>query len=204
MEGRLSHSRRRYMDDTVYRSASTSPLGYTDLMDPRVPRYSSNVAFEDQYRTSYFDRGHGDSYCDRGYGDSFQRRSLSPYDQGFYGYEGESRWGGDEVIRRTNREVAVANGAITRPSPNIQLHPMMTAEGRYPTNYTIPRRLQEFVHMGDSELDRIMVAYDLGASRSRYYRGNLMDSFSDSDVFHGSKSEKRRNLIALFEFLGAH
>lgn len=81
---------------------------------------------------------------------------------------------------------------------------MMTADGRYPTNFTIPRRLEEFLYMGDSELDRIMVAYDLGPSRSRYYRGNLIDSFSDGDVFHGSKSERRRDLIALFEFLGAH
>lgn len=98
----------------------------------------------------------------------------------------------------------MANGGITRPSDNVQLHPMMTTDGRYPFNFTVPRRLEDFLYMDEHELDRIMMAYELGASRRRYYHGSLADSFQDDDMFSRSKSDRLRNLVALFEFLGAH
>lgn len=84
MDHRPNQYRRRYMDDSVFRSGSSSPLGYTGIMDPRVPRYSPNITYDDRDRYRF----------DRDFGDQFERRS------GFYGYEGESRWGSDEIIRR--------------------------------------------------------------------------------------------------------
>lgn len=54
------------------------------------------------------------------------------------------------------------------------------------------------------EFDRIMAAYDLGETRRRYYKGLLVDRFDQGDLFHNSNSNRLRDLIALFEFLGAH
>jgi len=205
--------RRRYMDDSVYRSTPGSSLGYNNVVDLRTPRYSPSAVYDDRYRPGYFDRALEDPY---------HRSSMASYDRGFYGYDGESRWGCDEDIRRyaitksyclylltivsnrTNREAAVANGAISYPSQHVQLHPMMTVDGRPPTYFTVPRRLYDFLYMGEAELDRIMMAYDLGASRRRYYGGALMDRFEEDDMFRSTRSDRRRNLIALFHFLGAH
>ncbi|TKA75466.1 hypothetical protein B0A55_04582 [Friedmanniomyces simplex] len=189
------HSRRTYMDDRVYRSAPTSSLGYSNtLADPRTPRYSP-IPYDDRHRTSYFDRALGDDY---------DRRSRSPYDRGFYGYEPESQWGTNEVVRRTNRDAAIANSGISRLSRNVQLHPMMMFDGRYPPSFSLPRRLEDLTRMDPYELDSIMMAYDLGETRRRYYRGSLVDRFEDHEPFHNSNSKRRRDLIALFEFLGAY
>lgn len=81
---------------------------------------------------------------------------------------------------------------------------MMTPDGHYPTNFNVPRKMIDFTHMRASDLDRIMEAYELGPLRHRYYRGSLADRVSDDDFFRSSKIERRRNLITLFEFLGAH
>ena len=86
------YGRRVYMDDRVYRSAPASPYGYGDMaLDRRTPRYSPSSTYDERYRRSYFDRP---------YDSGFEHRSLSPYDRGFYGYDAESRWGGEEVVRR--------------------------------------------------------------------------------------------------------
>lgn len=81
---------------------------------------------------------------------------------------------------------------------------MMTFDGRYPTNFNIPKKLIDFVHMPASDLDRIMKAYELGPTRRRYYRGSLVDRLSGDVVFCNSKIEHQLNLLALFEFLGAY
>lgn len=58
--------------------------------------------------------------------------------------------------------------------------------------------------MSDSQLDRILMEYDLDSSDSRHYRGMRRDFFPDEFGFGSSKVERRRTLIVLFEFLGAH
>ncbi|KAK0249602.1 hypothetical protein B0A54_05700 [Friedmanniomyces endolithicus] len=189
------HSRRTYMDDRVYRSAPASSLGYSRmLVDPRTPRYSPSL-YDESLRTGYFDTALED---DR------SRHARSPYERGFYGYEPETQWGSDELVRRTNREAAIANSGIRRPSHNVQLHPMMTPDGRYPPSFNLPCRIEELVRMDPYSLDQIMKAYELGATRRRYYQGSLVSRFEDHDPFNRSNSSRIRDFIALFEFLGAY
>ena len=86
-----SPSRRVFMDDRFYRSAPVSSPRYDEMtVDRRTPRYSS-VVYDDRPRTSYFDRAFDDVY---------DREARSPYSRGFYGYEMESGWGGDDFVRR--------------------------------------------------------------------------------------------------------
>lgn len=58
--------------------------------------------------------------------------------------------------------------------------------------------------MRESEMDRILMAYELGSGRKRCYRGDLMDRFDDDDLFQMTERDRLRNLIALYEYLGAY
>ncbi|KAK3073618.1 hypothetical protein LTR53_004628 [Teratosphaeriaceae sp. CCFEE 6253] len=195
MDSYSTHSGRIYMDDRAYRSAPITSHGYDELaMTSHTPRYSPGL---------YSDRDQM-NYADQALDAGFDRRSRSAYGQDFYGYDTDCRWGSDEIVRRTNREVAIANSAVNRLSGNVQIHPMMTLDGRYPPSFSVPRRLADLVHMDSRELDSIMSAYELGSNRRRYYRGSLADRFGRDDPFNKSQVGRRRDLIALFEFLAVY
>ena len=81
---------------------------------------------------------------------------------------------------------------------------MMTIDGRYPIDFNVPRRLEDLLHMSLSQVDRIMMAYELDSSDSRYHRGGRLDSWSDDYGCGSSKIERLLSLLVLFEFLGAH
>jgi len=85
---------------------------------------------------------------------------------------------------------------------------MITPEGRYPADFSVPRRLQDFVYMSEPDLDRILMVYGIN-TRNRYYhsrrrRDPFDDGDGDEDPFRGSKVDRKRNFIALCDFLGAH
>ncbi|KAF2767573.1 hypothetical protein EJ03DRAFT_145212 [Teratosphaeria nubilosa] len=198
MDYHSQHMRRRFMDDSVYRSAPTSPLAYTsDQIDARTPRYSPRTFCNDSPRTGYFD---GAIEYDRG------RMASSALDRGVYGYDTDSRWRGDGLTMntRTNRDIAMLNAAITRPSNNAQLYPLVASDGRYPQHFSSPKRLEDLLRMRQVELDNIMLAYELGQNRDRSYRGPIMNGLENRDPYSRSRSERLRNLIALSEYLGAH
>ena len=58
--------------------------------------------------------------------------------------------------------------------------------------------------MDSYELDEIMLAYELGRDRRRYYNGSMASRYDDDDYLYSTQSGRRRDLIALFEYLGAH
>ena len=91
-----------------------------------------------------------------------------------------------------------------RASARAQLHPMQLFDGRYPPGFNYPMLLHDFLHMGESALDRILMAYHLGSGRRRYYGGSYYDEFDDDDFFYMTRKERIRNLIVLFEYLGAY
>ncbi|EMC93085.1 hypothetical protein BAUCODRAFT_273345 [Baudoinia panamericana UAMH 10762] len=109
----------------------------------------------------------------------------------------------NHTLTRTNLQAAEVNGRISRYTPNAQLHPMLTMDGGLPTLFREPLRLEQLKCMSNGELDQIMMAYDLGTNRRRYYRGYLRDRYDDDDMFYGVQGERIRNLIALLEYLGA-
>ncbi|KAK4956827.1 hypothetical protein LTR10_006355 [Elasticomyces elasticus] len=189
------HYRRNFMDDRVYRSAPLNGHGLNGMfVDQRAPRYSPGTLYDDRQRTSYFDEG----VEHRRNG-----RSGSPYARAFRGYDDvDSYMGNDELVRRINRQAAMANRGVSRFSS--QLYPKMTHDGRYPPSFNNPRRFQDLACMDPDELERIMMAYELGERRRRYYQGSLSDRFDDDDVYGQLNEKRRRDLIAIAEFLGAY
>lgn len=89
---------------------------------------------------------------------------------------------------------------------------MMTLDGRYPPNFRLPLRLQELLEYGSTQLDRILLAYDLnvrGRSRLSLGRRGSHGLLDHDDLDFGSSSTSKSTmkavkLVALFEFLGAH
>ena len=88
------------MDDSVYRSAATSALGYSGLLESRAPRYSYALGFDERRRTGYLDEGMVGA---------FGGQSMSPNHRDLYGYDGEGRWGSEELIRRYVAHVFVGS-----------------------------------------------------------------------------------------------
>lgn len=82
---------RRYMDDSVYRSAATSALGYSGIVEARAPRYYPILGSDERCRVGYFGEGLGDPYGPQ---------SLSPNRRGIYDYSREGQLGINEHIRR--------------------------------------------------------------------------------------------------------
>ncbi|KAK4493992.1 hypothetical protein PRZ48_015178 [Zasmidium cellare] len=75
---------------------------------------------------------------------------------------------------RSNLESAMANSSIMRLSRYALIHPMMCVDGGYPTDFSTPRPLEDFLEMGDAQLERIMMAYELGSWNDRMYQGDLL------------------------------
>ncbi|KAK3679491.1 hypothetical protein LTR78_001052 [Recurvomyces mirabilis] len=137
--------------------------------------------------------------------DYYERRRLAPHYRDFRGYDRDCRWGSDEQLRRANREAAILNSQIRHPRQGVHVHPMVTFDGMYPPSFRRPRRLEDFVFMENYDLDEIMMAYELGRDRRRYYNGAMASRCDDDgDHLYSTQSGRRRDLIALFEFLGAH
>jgi len=77
------------MNDSVFRSSPSAPLAYSNAMiDPRTPRYSPSIAYDDSLRMTYFDRPYNDPL-------NPHYQPGSAYDRSAYGYEGI-----DELVRR--------------------------------------------------------------------------------------------------------
>ncbi|KAI6899049.1 hypothetical protein KC318_g9215 [Hortaea werneckii] len=167
----------RFMDPSVYRSSPVSPIAYGQMHAARSPRLSPNPIRNELVRSSYFDDPIDHRF-----------RSSAPYHRnGFYGDFG---FGTEERIRRYNREAAVRNASIPRASGHALLYPMMTLDGRFPSAFAEERRLEEFLYMHEWELERILMAYDLGPGRSRYYAGDFDHRFSDDDFFFPTRKER--------------
>ncbi|KAK5118011.1 hypothetical protein LTR62_004055 [Meristemomyces frigidus] len=81
---------------------------------------------------------------------------------------------------------------------------MVTLDGHYPPCFRRPRRLKDIVHMDSYHFDELMLAYDLGSRNRRYYDGSLASRRDADDYLYSIKEQRRRDLIALFEYLGAH
>ncbi|KAI7334756.1 hypothetical protein KC315_g3600 [Hortaea werneckii] len=167
----------RFMDPSVYRSSAVSPIAYGQMHAARSPRLSPNPLRNELVRSSYFDDPIDHRF-----------RSSAPYHRnGFYGDFG---FGTEERIRRYNREAAIRNASIPRASGHALLYPMMTLDGRFPSAFAEERRLEEFLYMHEWELERILMAYDLGPGRSRYYAGDFDPRFSDDDFFFPTRKER--------------
>ncbi|KAI9798172.1 MAG: hypothetical protein M1833_004921 [Piccolia ochrophora] len=90
-------------------------------------------------------------------------RPRSPYPR----YETES-YGSNmhdlsvqELVRKTNLAVSLANNSIREKSQYALLHPMMTRDGRFPSDFSSPKTINAFKSLEGPQLDRILQAYHL-------------------------------------------
>lgn len=105
----------------------------------------------------------------------------------------------------SNLRAAVANGAIPYPSSFVQVQPMLRSDGRYPSDFSTPRRLIDFQEMGEHQLNRIMAAYELVPNSSRYNDALRCPPLTHPHQHHALHQQRRlANLIALFDFLAAY
>lgn len=98
----------------------------------------------------------------------------------------------------------MANSYIMRPSRFALIHPMMCLDGGYPTDFSTPRPLEDFYEMGEGQLDRIMIAYELSSSgpwHDRPLHGDLMSARYGYGYNHPRRMSR---LVTLFEYLGAY
>lgn len=80
----------------------------------------------------------------------------------------------------------------------------MCLDGGYPTEFSRPRPLEDFLEMGEGQLERIMMAYELSSSGSWHDRPLHGDLMSGRYGYGYDHSRRRSRLVALFEYLGAY
>ncbi|KXS94147.1 hypothetical protein AC578_11147 [Pseudocercospora eumusae] len=179
-----------FMSDRTYRSAPPSPWLYNDLLTRRV---MASYGYENGSHCDAF----GDILVD---GSEYAMHGAIPV---FLGQPRMSYYPGEVVGR--NLRAAVANGAIPYPSSFVQIQPMLRSDGRYPADFSAPRRLIDFQEMGEHQLSRIMTAYDLVPNTSRY-NDALRCPLLLHPYHHRTVHQQQRlaNLIALFDFLAAY
>ncbi|KAI9791768.1 MAG: hypothetical protein M1816_003578 [Peltula sp. TS41687] len=141
-------------------------------------------------------------------------RSRSP----FTGFDPERDGGGyhemcmQDLIRRTNLAVALANSNIREKAQYSLIHPMMTRDGRYPPDFQQPKTVEAFKLMDGTQLDRILQAYllplDLRAAIKHHHhhhpssRSSLTSSSSSSSIITVNDARAAK-LQVLYEYLGA-
>ena len=195
------------MDDSVLRSAPNPYQRQHGLVadDGLAYPYIPSTYYESTPRSQYLD-----PRTDRRDNPTY-KPDLS-YDRDRYSHESLGQGLEDHVTRylicdycrilrlistRTNSEVACANATLDQHSKDDLINPMMTMDGGYPRDFDVPLRLYEFMGMSESRLDRIILAYDSGYSRTRHQP--RFSRVGGGDI----EEQRRRNLITLFEMLGA-
>ncbi|KAF2473474.1 uncharacterized protein BDR25DRAFT_132345 [Lindgomyces ingoldianus] len=101
----------------------------------------------------------------------------------------------DDLVRRTNLMVQFVNGHITHAGRYCQLQPKMCSDAKFPTEFRVPRTVEEVKVMDPSTLDRILRAYGLPTDL-RSLRMTSQDTVSP-------RTAHQAKLCTLFDFLGA-
>ena len=81
---------------------------------------------------------------------------------------------------------------------------MLTMDRVYPTDFSVPKRLLEFIHMREYQLKRLMMAYQLEVFASRAFRFGEINPAGDNFEYSNSTVRRHGILIVLFQFLGAY
>lgn len=97
------------------------------------------------------------------------------------------------------------NGALMwHPGTLVYVQPMLGVSGSYPSGFADPRHVHDFLNMSNRQLESIMACYNLLPGRPQYIfalRDNLL---ARRYGYTGPGTHRIANLIALFDFLGAH
>ncbi|KAF2208067.1 hypothetical protein CERZMDRAFT_101764 [Cercospora zeae-maydis SCOH1-5] len=194
---------RIFMDETRYRS---SRMHYGFNVIPLGQHVTSSCGVDNGVGSAYY---YHTTY-------SAPRYYLDAADQinQIYMQQSGVRWYTDAQIQRANLNAAIANGAIfCLPQPVLFVQPMRCSSGAYPPGFASRRHVSDFLHMGDDQLQQILMAYGLLPGRPQYTFA-LRNRPLIADAHHrlqqqeygltGPVTRRLANLIALFDYLGAH
>lgn len=107
-------------------------------------------------------------------------------------------------IDRTNLEVSSANAQLLQPFSDMQIHPMLSAAGYCPTGFATALSLFNFVNVGDQQLQRIMMAYQLAQGNAPYQPALRNDFIAGQCGYPQARLRRLENLVALLQYLGAY
>lgn len=104
-----------------------------------------------------------------------------------------------------NLKAAISNGAIMwHPSTLVYVQPMLGPTGSCPPGFTDRRHVHDLLQMSNAELRRIMMAYNLLPGRAPYVFALRDELLARRFGYPGLETHRIANLIALFDYLGAH
>jgi hypothetical protein len=101
-----------------------------------------------------------------------------------------------------NAQVQTANALVIIPSRYVQIHPMMSIDGRYPDDFDMPMQLKSLVSLSEHQIDRILMHYDIFTDRSAY-RGLYARTYASELESGLSHQDRNSKFAALLGFLGA-
>ncbi|SMR48808.1 unnamed protein product [Zymoseptoria tritici ST99CH_1E4] len=175
----------RFMDDSVYRSGSSVSTPGSITRDPRNPRTPYIPSPRSEYRQIAVDE-HGMALDPRR---QYEDSLYQPYGQMSRSYRDDQR-------RRNDLDYTTYTANL--PSPRYpQIQPRLCRDGRYPPSFSRPLQVNDFLSMSDSDLRRLILAYELSCDSASQY-GNR-----DRVRFGGDGRLSRRAMEdAVSEYLG--
>ncbi|EEP82555.1 predicted protein [Uncinocarpus reesii 1704] len=108
-----------------------------------------------------------------------------------------------ELMRRTNLAVSLANHNVNPRSNVSMVHPMMCMNGRFPVDFRTPKTLEEIKLLESTQIDRILQEYKIPHDTR-----SLLNILASSGVRVNSDNVssgrlRQAKLQLLFEHLGA-
>ncbi|SMR49994.1 unnamed protein product [Zymoseptoria tritici ST99CH_3D1] len=147
----------RFMDDSVYRSGSSVSSSGSITRDPRNPRTPYISSPRPEYRQIAVDE-HGMAIDPR-----------RQYEDSLYQPHGQmSRSYRDEQRRRDDLDYTTYSSTLSS-SRYPQIQPRLCRDGRYPPSFSRPLQVNDFLSMSDSDLRRLILAYELSCDSASQY-----------------------------------
>ncbi|KAF2006888.1 hypothetical protein P154DRAFT_569584 [Amniculicola lignicola CBS 123094] len=174
--------------DDPHRSLPNSPYE----IDPRDPRMMAS-----SFESSSLGMDGPGYFSTMGMGPMGGRSHGPPFMPPGFDSEmmGSSQQQIDDLVRRTNLMVQFVNSHISFASRYSQLQPKMCSDAKFPSEFRVPRTVEEVRAMDPSTIDRILRAYHLPTDL-RSLRLTSQDTVNPGRA-HQAK------LCTLFDFLGA-
>ncbi|WEW55136.1 hypothetical protein PRK78_000564 [Emydomyces testavorans] len=108
-----------------------------------------------------------------------------------------------ELVRRTNLAVSLANHNVNPRSQVSMVHPMMCADGRFPVDFRTPKTIEEIKLLDSTQIDGILQDYKIPYD-TRSLLNILASSGTRVHADNMSSSRLRQAKLQLrFEHLGA-
>ncbi|EER26448.1 hypothetical protein D8B26_003173 [Coccidioides posadasii str. Silveira] len=185
--------------DERYRSTLSSvPYGVSPRTMPSrdfdVALQQAQYGIQGQDYASYAHSHHNPPAMPMNYSPQHQHNEMALYTN--YGANTTQ-----ELVRRTNLAVSLANHNVNPRSHVSLVHPMMHTDGRFPVDFQTPKTIEEIKLLDSTQIDRILQDYKIPHDMR-----SLLNILASSGIHAGIVSSgrlRRAKLQLLFEHLGA-